>query len=85
MSVMQFETYREIGLKALKRATVIGERTQAVTYIISMKEEMDKAAAAKDAKTSKDTPKKPRNQRQLFNRETGESIAFGEGASLPTG
>jgi mono/diheme cytochrome c family protein len=26
MSVMQFETYRELGLKALKRATVSGER-----------------------------------------------------------
>ena len=45
MSAMQFETYREIGLKALKRATVSGERPQAVTYIISMQEEMDKAAA----------------------------------------
>ncbi len=83
MSVMQFETYREIGLKALKRATVIGERPLAVTYIISMNEEMEKAVKAKDAKTSKDTPRKPRNQRQLFHRETGESIAFGEGASLP--
>jgi hypothetical protein len=32
MSAMQFETYREIGLQALKRATVSGERPQAVTY-----------------------------------------------------
>ena len=32
MSVMQFETYRELGRKALKRATVSGERPQAVTY-----------------------------------------------------
>lgn len=82
MSVMQFETYREIGLKALKRATVIGERPQAVTYIISMKEEMDKAAAAKDA-PAKEKANKPRNQRQLFNRETGESLPFGEGTALP--
>ena len=83
MSAMQFETYREIGLKALRRATVSGERPQPVTYIISMQEEMDQAAKAKDAKTTKDTPRKPRNQRQLFNRETGESIGFSEGASMP--
>jgi mono/diheme cytochrome c family protein len=83
MSVTQFETYREIGLKALKRAIVIGERPKAVTYIISMKEEMEKAAAAKDAKTSKEATKKPRNQQQLFNRETGESIAFSAGKTMP--
>lgn len=83
MSVMQFETYREIGLKALKRATAIGERPKAVTYIISMKEEMDKAAAAKDAKASTGDPKKPRNQQQLFNRETGDSLAFSGGKSMP--
>ena len=47
MSAMQFETYREIGLKALKRATVSGERPQAVTYIISMQEEMEKADVRK--------------------------------------
>lgn len=82
MSASQFETYREIGLKALKRATVIGERPPAVTYIISMQEEMDKAAKAKDA-PAKENLKKPKNQRQLFNRETGDSLAFGEGASLP--
>jgi len=83
MSVMQFETYREIGLKALRRATAIGARPQAVTYIVSMKEEMEKAAAAKDAKTSKDTPRKSRNQRQLFNRETGEAIAVGKWKTMP--
>ena len=30
MSAMQFETYREIGLKALKHATVRGERPEAI-------------------------------------------------------
>ena len=40
MSAMQFETYREIGLQALKRATVSGERPESVTYIISTQEEM---------------------------------------------
>ena len=52
MSAMQFETYREIGLKALKRATVSGERPQAVTYIISMQEEMEKVTARQDDKHS---------------------------------
>ena len=66
MSASQFEAYREIGLKALKRATVIGERPAAVTYIISMEDEMKKAAAAKDAKRGKESTKKPRNQRQLL-------------------
>jgi len=32
MSGMQFEIYREIGLKALKHATVIGERPKMVVY-----------------------------------------------------
>ena len=89
MSVMQFETYREIGLKALKRATVSGERPQAVTYVISMQEEMDKAESKKDDKGSDKSkkisrnPRKPRNQQQLFNRETGESIPFPAGKSMP--
>ena len=50
MSAMQFETYREIGLKSLKRATVTGERPDAVTYVVSMQEELDKANSTKDAK-----------------------------------
>lgn len=86
MSVMQFETYREIGLKALKRATVTGERPPAVTYIISMPEEMAKAEAKKDDKASDNTEKKkrkPRNQQQLFHRETEESIPFPGGKTMP--
>ena len=86
MSAMQFETYRDLGLKALKRATVSGERPQAVTYIISMQEEMEKAASKKDDKGSekgKKNPRKPKNQQQLYNRETDESIPFPAGKSMP--
>ncbi len=86
MSASQFDRYREIGLKALRRATVSGERPEAVTYILSMPEEMKKAVAAaakKGPKVSKGTPKKPRNQRELFNRETGESIVIANGSALP--
>ncbi len=38
MSAMQFETYREIGLKALKRATVRGERPKMVVYRMPMQD-----------------------------------------------
>lgn len=86
MSASQFETCREIGLKALKRATVTGERPRAVTYIISMQEEMNQAESMKDGKesdTSKKSKRKPRNQQQLFNRVTGESIPFSERKTQP--
>ncbi|HND50971.1 MAG TPA: DUF1592 domain-containing protein [Pirellulaceae bacterium] len=97
MSVMQFETYREIGLKALKRATVVGERPQAVTYIISMQDEMNKVMPAKDAKDAtdaekaaekgavkgKERPKRNRNQQQLWNRETGDSVQYSAGKTMP--
>ena len=86
MSVMQFETYREIGLKALKRATVSGERPPAVTYVISMPEEMAKAESKKEDKPADENKKnkrKPRNQQQLFHRETGESVPFAAGKTMP--
>ena len=86
MSSMQFETYREIGLKALKRATVTGERPQPVTYIISMQEEMNKAALGKEDKTfdkSDESYRKNRNQPHLLNRETGTGVRFSAGKSMP--
>ncbi|MCF7786821.1 MAG: DUF1592 domain-containing protein [Prosthecobacter sp.] len=94
MSAMQFDTYRELGLKALKRATVSGARPPAITYIISMQEEMDKAAAkeakeelekAKAAKRPdrKRNPQRSKNQPQLVQRATGERIDFAEGEELP--
>lgn len=86
MSATQFETYREIGLKALKRATVSGERPQAVTYIISMPDELNKAASDKDAKTfnkSEESYRQHKNQQHLLNRETGAGIPFSTGKSMP--
>ncbi|MFM8251566.1 MAG: DUF1592 domain-containing protein [Planctomycetota bacterium] len=79
MSAMQFETYREVGWKALRRATVVGERPAAVTYIINMQAEMDKALARKKepaAAPAKNNSRKPKNQQQLWDRETGETVAF---------
>lgn len=83
MSAMQFETYREIGLKALKRATVRGERPKAVTYIISMQEEMNKVASGNKAKTFDKSDKNSRRRQHLFNRETGKGIHSSPGKPLP--
>jgi mono/diheme cytochrome c family protein len=86
MSAMQFEHYREIGLKTLRRATVRGERPQAITYIISMREEMDKAAAGKKAKTFDKTDTNfasNRNKQHLFNQTTGQGVHFSGGAAAP--
>ncbi len=86
MSAMQFETYREIGHKALKRATVRGERPQAVKYIISMQEEMKKAAAAEKSKTidnSNNGSRRDRNRQYLLDRETGKRIQLSVGELAP--
>jgi len=86
MSAMQFETYREIGLKALKRATVSGDRPEAVTYIISMQQEMNRATGGKDDKTfAKDDAAyvKNRTRQHLFNQETGKGIHFSNGKTTP--
>jgi hypothetical protein len=83
MSVMQFESYREIGLKALRRATVSGERPSPVVYIISMQDEMKKAVAQQNPDKKTKSLKKPRNRLELLNRETGDHIPFAGGKSLP--
>ena len=84
ISAMQFETYREIALKALKRATVSGPRPEPVTYIISMQQEMDKAdKKAKTFDKSDASYKKYKNQQHLLNRETGKGIQFSPGGALP--
>ena len=86
MSSMQFETYREIGLQALKRATVSGDRPQAVTYLISMQEELTQATSGnnpnKFAKSDANYSQH-RNQPHLLNRETGMGIPFSAGKSMP--
>ena len=86
MSAMQFENYREIGLQALKRATVSGERPQAVTYIIAMPEEMDKATSGKDAAEAdkpKKNAKKAKGPLNLLDRATGETVPFSPGKLRP--
>jgi mono/diheme cytochrome c family protein len=72
MSTMQFESYREVGLQALKRATVSGERPPTVSYLISMQEEYEQAAAGK----REEKGKRNKNQLHLLNRELDESVLF---------
>ena len=86
MSAMQFERYREIGLAALKRATVGGERLNPVTYIISMQDEMNRAESGAKAKlfdSSDENYDKHRLAQFLFNRETNQGLHFTEGSAAP--
>lgn len=81
ITASQFKIYREIALKALKRATVTGERPKPVTYQIAMSDEMAKAAKAKDAVAfDKNTEgyNKHKNQQHLWNRETGKGVDAGK-------
>ena len=86
MSSMQFETYREIGMKALGRTIVSGERPKAVTYVISMQEEMTRALSGKNPKTFDKADQNYRNNRKrqhLFNQESGKGIHFSAGKPNP--
>jgi mono/diheme cytochrome c family protein len=84
MSAMQLEAYREIALKALKRATVSGPRPRPVTYIISMQQELDDAGTkAKTFDKSEASYKKFKNQPHLLNRETGKGVQFSAATSKP--
>ncbi|MFN9371259.1 MAG: DUF1592 domain-containing protein [Planctomycetaceae bacterium] len=87
MSVMQFETYRELALKALKRATVTGARPAAVTYIVSMPEEMERASGSgnesKVFRKGEERYGQARHQPHLFQRDSGVGIPFAGGKTLP--
>jgi len=86
MSALQFATYREIGIKALKRATVSGDRPKAVTYIISMQEEMARLLSGKKPRLFDKADKNYRNNRKrqhLFNLESGKGVHFSPGKPNP--
>ncbi len=52
MSGMQFERYRELGLTALRKATVTGARPPTVSYVIALRDLMDRGKEKdSDAKT----------------------------------
>jgi mono/diheme cytochrome c family protein len=86
MSALQFQTYRELGLSALKRAVVFGERPRPVTYLIPMREQMDAAAAVKNAKIFDPADpnfKRQRNEQHLFDRKTEKGIRVTQGECRP--
>ncbi len=78
MSAMQFETYREIALNALKKATVQGKRPKVVTYQIPMQEAMDKASLLKQKPINRSDPdySKKKRRTHIFNKETGKGFFY---------
>ena len=85
MSAMQFESYRELGLKALQRVTVSGERPTPVTYIIVMQDVMNNlnVGEKKHFKITDENYRNHRSRSHLLNRSTGEGIQFNEGSAVP--
>ena len=85
MSAMQFETSREIGLKALQQVTVFGNRPKPVTYVINVQEEFTRRTSAANAKTFNKNDgnyRQQRNQSHFIHRETGQAIHF-TGGKIP--
>ena len=50
MSSIQFQTYREIGLKALRRAIMIGERPKSVKYVLPLEKLFEQTSTSQKAK-----------------------------------
>ena len=78
MSATQLETYREIAIEALQKATVEGDRPKVVTWQIPMQEAMDKAAALKQKPIP---PKNSANAKDIrythvVNKDTGEGFSY---------
>ncbi len=87
ISSMQFQTYRELGLNALKRAVVFGAQPKPVTYILPMAGQLEAAASVKTAKAvdpEKTDYKARRNEQHLFDRETGKGFQVQQGEARPT-
>ena len=85
MSAMQFEAYREIGLKALQRVTVSGERPQPVTYLVSMQAVLEQVTGEKAKRFNKadENYRSHRNRPHLLNQATGDGVQFAGGDAVP--
>ena len=86
MSSMQFQTYREIGLKALRRAIVTGERPKPVKYVLPLEKLFEQTAKSQKAKVFRRDDEKYANHRKrahLLNRETGVGVPFSGGMYRP--
>ncbi|WP_425613752.1 DUF1592 domain-containing protein [Anatilimnocola sp. NA78] len=86
MSAMQFEAYRELGLKALQRVTVRGERPTPVTYLISMQEMMNNVKGDKTKRFNKadENYRNHRNRPHLLNQATGDGVQVSGGDAVPS-
>ncbi|MCM8530698.1 MAG: DUF1592 domain-containing protein [Lentisphaeraceae bacterium] len=78
MTSMQFETYRKLGLTALKKATITGERPPLVIYNISMNESLEiaKKRKAKEIDAKDKDYSKSRNRTHIINTDTGKGFKW---------
>jgi mono/diheme cytochrome c family protein len=78
MSATQLETYRGIAIKALRKATVEGDRPKVVTWQIPMQEAMDKAAALKQKPIQRSSPEEAKKiwNTHVVNKDTGAGISY---------
>ena len=86
MSAMQFETSREIGLKALQRVTVIGKKPEPVTYSLITQDHFNQLTSGQNPKTfnkNQDNYRQQRNTPHFLHRESGKAIHFGGGNLQP--
>lgn len=78
MSATQLDTYREIAVEALQKATVEGDCPKAVTWQIPMQEAMDKAAALKQKPIPHKTPANTKDiwYTHIVNKDTGVGFSY---------
>lgn len=80
MSAMQFEQYRELGRKALQKATVKGEKPGEVYFSIDLAEKANKLYLEKQDPNLSDKERKKFSKvntasPHYFNRKTGEALS----------
>ena len=88
MSPMQFQAYREIGLKALRRAIVIGERPEPVRYVLPLEDLHEQTISKQGAKVfNKDHEDYSRNRKRshLLDRKSGKGVPYSGGMFKPNG
>ena len=86
MSAMQFQLYREISLKALRRVVVTGEKPTPVRYVLPLENLFNKASSSKKGQIfhrDSDNYSKQRRRPHLFKRETGSGVPFSGGSYQP--
>jgi mono/diheme cytochrome c family protein len=78
MSATQLETYREIAIQALQKATVEGNRPQAVVWQIPMQEALEKAAVLNQKPIPRQNPASAADipYTHIVNKESGEGFSY---------